>query len=172
MTVEVDKPCIRECGRPRAAGKSRCAVCLEKQRVANRRAYNARVRSGQCVFCSQRATVGAFCRDHWFKNVGVPHGLGNKKGQAILRELWEEQQGCCAVTGRPMSPGSTASLDHIVPKSRGGLSEKGNLRWVLLRINQMKWDMTNDEFVQICRVVVGASDRRAKALNDKSMRSN
>jgi hypothetical protein len=171
MTVEVDKLCIRGCGRPRTAGRARCAVCLEKQRASTRRCYNERAQRGQCVFCPKRATVGMFCRGHWFKNVGVPHGLGNKKGQALLQQLWEDQQGCCAVTGQAMSPGSTASLDHIIPKSRGGLSEKGNLRWVLLRINQMKWDMTHDEFVATCRVVVGASDRRAKAL-DKSMRSN
>lgn len=111
---------------------------------------------------------------HWFKNVGVPHGIGNKKGIELLRSLWLEQGGLCAVTGERLVPGSTASIDHIIPKSKGGTSERGNLRWVLLRINQAKWDMTHDEFVAVCRQVVREQDRReaAKATENHSMRSN
>lgn len=97
---------------------------------------------------------------HWFKNVGVPHGLGSKRGIEILRSLWDEQRGRCAVTGEVLVPGSTASIDHIIPKSRGGSSDGSNLRWVLLRVNQIKWDMTHDEFVDVCRAVVRAQDRR------------
>lgn len=164
--------CGRGCGRACVPGKSRCAVCLEKQRVSNRRLYNARAQCGQCVFCMKGAVVGMFCFDHWFKNVGVPHGLGNKKGQAILHALWEEQKGRCAVTGEFLTPGATASLDHIIPKSRGGSSEKSNLRWVLLSVNRSKWDMTHEEFVAVCRAVVREQDRQAKASNDVSMRSN
>jgi hypothetical protein len=48
MTVKVDKPCITGCGSIRAAGRSRCVECLEKQRVANRRFYNERIQRGQC----------------------------------------------------------------------------------------------------------------------------
>ncbi|MHB8815783.1 MAG: HNH endonuclease, partial [Steroidobacteraceae bacterium] len=96
---------------------------------------------------------------HWFKNVGAPHGLGNKVGVEVLRALWDEQRGRCAVTGDVLIPGVTASIDHIIPKSRGGSSNKGNLRWVLFRINQIKWDMTHDEFVATCRKVVRIQDR-------------
>jgi hypothetical protein len=132
---------------------------LEKKREGNQRLYNERAQRGQCVYCQERAAVGMFCFTHWFKNVGVPHGLGNKKGIVLLKQLWDEQNGRCAVTGTELLPGFNASLDHIVPKSRGGTSEKSNLRWVLLRINQIKWDMTHDEFVEVCRAVVLAQDQ-------------
>jgi 5-methylcytosine-specific restriction endonuclease McrA len=119
------------------------------------------------------ASVGIFCFDHWLKNVGVSHGLGNKKGIALLKSLWEEQKGICAVTGEKLAPGSTASLDHIIPKSRGGASEKGNLRWVTLRVNQIKWDMTHEEFVEMCRTIVREQDRRlVQERADHTMRSN
>lgn len=99
-----------------------------------------------------------FCLTHWFKNIGVSHGLGNKRGIALLRQLWNEQKGRCAVTGELLVPGITASIDHAIPKSKGGLSNKENLRWVLLNINRAKWDMTHDEFVEVCRLVVRTHD--------------
>lgn len=104
--------------------------------------------------------MGIFCFTHWLKNVGTSHGLGNKKGTATLLALWEEQSGLCAVTGEKLVPGLNASLDHIIPKSRGGSSDKKNLRWVLLRINQLKWDMTHEEFVDMCRLVVRVQDKQ------------
>lgn len=160
MAAELPLPCIRECGRMSILGRRRCQPCLEKQRTENRRFYADRVARGQCPYCRLAAEVGVFCLKHWFKNVGVSHGLGSNKGIAVLRELWEEQNGRCAVTGVVLIPGSTASIDHIMPKSRGGSSEKNNLRWVLLRINQIKWDMSHEEFVEVCRTVVREQDRR------------
>lgn len=152
--------CIPGCRRSRAPSKSRCSLHMENQRTKDRTSYRDRVLRGQCVFCQSSAAVGAFCFTHWFKNVGVPHGLGSKKGAAILQQLWEEQVGCCAVTGEKLIPGLNASLDHIIPKSRGGSSDKSNLRWVLLRVNQLKWDMTHEEFVEMCRLVVRAQAKQ------------
>lgn len=111
---------------------------------------------------------------HWFKNVGVPHGLGNKTGIALLAALWEEQAGRCAVTGDTLVPGYNASLDHIIPKSKGGTNERGNLRWVLLSINRMKWDMSHEDFLLMCRRVVREQDQQetVKATENLNMRSN
>lgn len=144
---------------------------FEKKRAHNRRYYSERVARGQCPKCILPAEVGIFCFTHWLKNVGVSHGLGNKKGTELLRQLWEEQRGRCAVTGEVLIPGATASLDHIIPKSRGGESIRGNLRWVLLKVNQLKWDMTHDELVEMCRKVIQAEDRRVTESN-QNMRSN
>lgn len=164
--------CIKGCGRPALSGRSRCAVCLERHRADHRRYYNQRVLRGQCPSCAKNAEVGIFCFTHWLKNVGVPHGLGNRKGIAVLQQLWVEQKGCCAVTGEVLVPGATASLDHVVPKSRGGDSSKKNLRWVLLRINQIKWDMTHEEFVETCRKVVRAADAALVQTSEQMARSN
>lgn len=167
-----DALCIRQCGRSALPDRRRCAVCLEKQRAENRRFYKDRVQKGQCPHCTSAASVGIFCLTHWFKNVGVPHGLGSKKGIELLQALWEEQKGCCAVTGEKLVPGVTASIDHIIPKSRGGTSERHNLRWVLLSINRCKWDMTHDEFLETCRKVVRAQTKHDEFKASATLRSN
>lgn len=167
--------CAMGCGRERAPGCKRCEACLKKKRGWDRGLYQARAQRGQCTCCMASAEVGLFCFDHWLKNVGNAHGLGNKKGIALLKQLWEEQGGRCAVTGEPLIPGATASIDHAIPKSRGGDSRKENLRWVLLQVNHIKWDMTHEEFLATCRLVVRAHERRdaAKELEQQLLaRSN
>jgi len=159
------EPCKQACGRPSLPGRLRCHVCMEKRRARARKDYRDRSLRGQCVYCQASASVGMFCFTHWLKNVGVPHGLGNKKGIAILQELWVNQDGRCAITGEKLIPGSTASIDHRIPKSKGGTSEKENLQWVLLFVNRIKWDMTNEEFVATCRKVVAATDRTTPIKN-------
>jgi 5-methylcytosine-specific restriction endonuclease McrA len=62
------------------------------------------------------------------------------------------------MTGRVLAP-ETAALDHIVPRSRGGVSTMGNAQIVLTVVNQAKGTMTPEEFVQLCRDVVDWHDR-------------
>jgi hypothetical protein len=121
--------------------------------------YRDRVLAGQCVFCKEAATAGAFCQKHWFKNIGTPYKLGNRAGIEFLRRIWDEQSGLCAVTGEKLIPGHNASLDHIVPVSKGGTSTRENLRWVLLEINRAKSNMTHEEFVAMCFKVVRVQGR-------------
>jgi hypothetical protein len=46
-----------------------------------------------------------------------------------------------------------ASLDHIIPVSRGGKNEKSNLQFVTCIVNITKSDMTHCEFVDFCKSV-------------------
>ncbi len=138
--------------------------------------YRRRVVSGQCVFCKQKATAGTFCFDHWLKNIGNPYKLTKRNGGIeILKSIWETQNGRCAVLGVPLIPGVNASLDHIVPLSKGGTSTKENLRWVLLEINRAKGELTHQQFVEMCRSVVLASSplpTETEITYDSEMRSN
>lgn len=59
----------------------------------------------------------------------------------------------CAISGRRLTP-ETASLDHIVPLSKGGAHDMSNLWLVDHRINLAKGTMTFEEFVEMCREVV------------------
>lgn len=72
----------------------------------------------------------------------------------MIKRLWEQQKGFCAITGELLIPGSTASLDHIVPRDKGGLTVEGNLQWVLYDVNIAKAALHHDEFVALCRKVV------------------
>jgi 5-methylcytosine-specific restriction endonuclease McrA len=46
----------------------------------------------------------------------------------IRTKLLDLQGGCCALCGSPI--GDDGSLDHILPKSRGGTNRQTNLRVV------------------------------------------
>lgn len=161
--------CTR-CSSPKNRKGPRCAGCIAKDREK----YHARVARGECVYCGERATAGAFCLHHWFKNIGAAHGLRKSNGGiALLKQIWEEQGGCCAVTGRVLTPGNDASLDHVVPSSKGGTNERGNLRWVLWVVNRAKSDMTHQQFVTMCREVVLAEEARGKSMQQvQDTRSN
>ena len=157
----------RTCGAV-SAKLSRCDVCREKLR-AN---YRFRVKNGGCVVCKDPATAGAFCFRHWLKNIGHPYGLNFKNGGlGMIEQLWTEQQGLCAVTGTELIPGHSASLDHLIPQSKGGPSTKENLRWVLLEINRAKMDLTHEQFVQMCRDVVAAADAKQSVAGTTTLRS-
>ena len=94
-----------------------------------------------------------FCRE---TNSGR-RWMANRKGSVRMRELLKklEQQGNrCALSGEPIDD-KNSEIDHIIPVSRGGSSEIENLQWVTRKINRMKQTMTNEEFVEACRAVIG-----------------
>jgi hypothetical protein len=69
--------------------------------------------------------------------------------------LFLQQGRHCAVTGLPLTMTrdghkQTASLDRI--DSEKGYVE-GNVRWVHTRINLMRLDMTDAEFIRWCKLV-------------------
>jgi len=72
----------------------------------------------------------------------------------MIMRLVEQQAFRCALSGRELTP-ETASLDHIVPLSRGGNHELSNLWAVDHQANSAKGTMTVDEFISLCREVAG-----------------
>lgn len=69
-----------------------------------------------------------------------------------LAALWKKQRGRCALTGRRLD--RTADLDHIIPKTRGGGDNVGNLRWLCREVNMVKRNLTDDEFLTLCGEVM------------------
>lgn len=76
-----------------------------------------------------------------------------------LRELIETQGGCCALTGRELTPHS-AVLDHKIAVSRGGRHTIENAQILHKIVNRAKHTLTNDEFIQLCREVVAHVDAK------------
>jgi len=68
-------------------------------------------------------------------------------------ELIAAQQRRCALTGRELIP-ADASLDHIIPISRGGPDCIENAQIVHKDVNRAKGVMLNAEFIKLCREVV------------------
>lgn len=77
-----------------------------------------------------------------------------------ILDLIKRSEYRCALTGRRLEP-KDASLDHIVPVSKGGAHVMSNLQIVHKQINQAKGTMTGSEFVAMCREVVAYADLKA-----------
>lgn len=82
-----------------------------------------------------------------------------------LRELVEAQGYKCAISGMELKP-ETASVDHRVPLSRGGAHTIDNVQLVHEQVQRAKGNMTDEEFVDMCRKVVKNASRRAQERAD------
>jgi hypothetical protein len=127
---------------PVVAGTATCAQCLERQQkwVRQQRAVK------KCINCVKPALPGnGFCEQHYF--YAAAYRLTN--GELVweeLRDLWNSQAGCCALTGKKLILGVNTSLDHKIPMSRGGTDQISNLQWVEDYVNFAKADRTTEEF--------------------------
>jgi hypothetical protein len=111
---------------------------------------------GICPECGDIAvTSGSYslCMKCWLKKMSKTL-TGTKTNWQILQRVYERQQGRCAYTGIELIPGLTASIDHKLPTSRGGTHDEHNLQWVTKQINCMKTDMTHDEFLAMCQLIL------------------
>jgi len=68
-------------------------------------------------------------------------------------ELVQRQGYLCAISGRKLTP-ETASLDHIIPFSRGGEHSIRNVWVVDHQVNIAKGTMSLEEFLAMCEDVV------------------
>ena len=76
-----------------------------------------------------------------------------------LLEILQKQKFTCPISGRALTP-ETASLDHIIPLSRGGEHSLSNVWIVDQQINHAKATLLLDEFIVLCRNIVShQSDR-------------
>ena len=62
----------------------------------------------------------------------------------------------CYITGEQFDPNDSTqwSLDHIMPKSRGGTNELSNAGQTTKMANQMKSSMTMEELFDMCEKIL------------------
>lgn len=81
----------------------------------------------------------------------------------MIMELIESQGFRCALSNRQLTP-ENASLDHVIPLSRGGTHDIENLCVVHHQVNTAKSSMTVDEFVTLCREVTECQDQSTSTV--------
>lgn len=81
-------------------------------------------------------------------------GLSFNLTTPYLTELWNQQQGLCALSGVELgfigTGWCTASVDRIDPSLGYDI---GNVQWVAWRVNDAKSNMNNQDFIDMCRAI-------------------
>ena len=75
-------------------------------------------------------------------------------------DLWKiakKQKLLCSFTGQRLTI-DNMSVDHIIPKSKGGLNIPSNIRLTLKSVNVARSNMTDDEFLSLCKLIVTAAN--------------
>lgn len=143
--------------------------CINCDSFATRNAANVVRSKYGCSECKGRLMAG---NNHYkWSGVGEITGYFVSKARAgaerksrtleflvdaeYLNNVWIKQAGRCAYSGVKLEIGTTkiettASLDRIDPSI--GYVE-GNVQFVHKKINTMKWDMTNYEFLSWIKII-------------------
>ena len=84
-------------------------------------------------------------------SAGVRQRLETAKAQDWRRKRFKKQDGLCAYCEAPMvlepqNSKRAATLDHVIPRSRGGEHHWENVVCACRTCNEEKGDMTADEF--------------------------
>ena len=71
----------------------------------------------------------------------------------------------CALTGVDinLADPETYSLDHIIPKSKGGLCTIDNCQIVCSAVNKAKHDLYMEDFIQLCKDVIAYTENNNTA---------
>lgn len=80
-----------------------------------------------------------------------------------LMKIWHKQKGRCAYTGKRLD--RSAQLDHVLPKALGGADELSNLQWVCPEVNYAKRDLTHEQFLELCALVISHNDHRIQFVD-------
>lgn len=142
------------CKRPAVEGMSLCEEHRKTNMLRARQRREVRRAAGLCERCTKKAVPGpdrlktSLCLDCYLK-VLARQQFGSAKRWQELKTIFGRQP-ICPYTGILMELGATASLDHKVPKARGGTHESANLQFVYssgaFDVNRMKGEMTDIEF--------------------------
>ena len=152
-------------------GKSKrlCLKCLKFQSEASLRLREKTKKKNCCVRCRSSDYIKNRIDMHRFKPAKVKLCIacylkrmsysvcGSQKLWEKLLKLFNEQNQLCVYTGEKLIIGVNASIDHINPRVKGGSNKIENLQWVDFRINLMKRDLVEPEFLKLIKKIHGYS---------------
>ena len=112
---------------------------------------------GLCTKCNlvRLPDSNLFCEKHFLQNLSHKI-LGTKKEWGYLKELIEKQKYKCFYSGVDLVLGLNASVDHTKASSKFPelKHSKDNVNWVDIRVNRMKRELDEQEFIDLCRSII------------------
>jgi hypothetical protein len=139
------------CGQKNEGAFSSCEKCLEKRRDREKTILD----SGFCL-CGERLPLITKweCKNCWLGRKAYEH-LGSRKRRKEIEDLFISQNYKCALTGDLLILGDGASIDHIIPPTKGGMeNDINNLQALTLDANHFKWTKTNQEVILLCKKIL------------------
>lgn len=139
---------------------------INHQRYLARKKYC--LENGIChnknMTCTEKAlSTHKMCEMHVFEEFAHRH-LKNDSRWKELRDLFYSQNQECYLTKKKLVLGVNASLDHIIPTSKGGTNETTNLAWMDENTNYAKNNLTNEQFIELCYSISENNPRKGKPL--------
>lgn len=118
-----------------------CSKCTIDNQLNKRKAYKEQ---GLCRCCGNKRLKGStVCFYHFVYLLSNKYQANAEK----LIDKLKEQNFKCFYTNTLLLPSVNASLDHIVPRSKGGTDEIDNLVWVDISVNNMKGNADLETFL-------------------------
>lgn len=142
-----------------------CQGCLELTERKLSVLLNGKSRG--CLSCIQTEHSNAGKVKAWFYQNAIKgaeaRNIKFDLSQEELEDLWARSEGKCALTGLPLimsrtyrEAEHTASLDRI---DSTDYYHKGNVQFVHSKINLFKFNWTQKEFIEMCRLVTDYARR-------------
>jgi hypothetical protein len=132
-------------------GKHFCQPCHEKSLQRLKLMSQFRKEAGLCYKCGKEPLDGfCYCEICYYKSKSQTY-FGNIDHWKEFRDLLASQGGRCIYSGRLLSIGVDAEIDHRIPKTRGGKNEMANFQFLHTYVNRMKMDHTHEEFLSLIR---------------------
>lgn len=132
--------------RPPREGRKLCEYCTTNYVAKGNQKQSERIKNGLCFRCGkQPENPSRACRACALKVIASDN-LKDIKRASEIGELLDKQQSRCVYTGLSLILGRNASLDHIVPRCKGGTDDLSNLQWIETGINRLKRDLDDAEF--------------------------
>ena len=130
-------------------GAIHCLVCDRRRQITQKQKW---IESGLCERCGNTKSKSHVkcCNKCYLKGTASKTLKDRTRWREIGLKLIE--QNCrCVYSGRLLVLGVNTSLDHIVPRCKGGTHDANNLQWIDYAINIMKSGLTEDEFLGFIR---------------------
>lgn len=127
---------------------------LEEKRKYWRNQYQ-RLKHTTNYVATRKRTGAVYRKRHTFQQLAKAQRKESKVNISRweLARLFIRQKGLCRLTGEKLTR-ENISLDHIVPKIRGGSVGIENLSFVTKEVNIAKNKLLDNEFVELCKKVI------------------
>jgi len=140
------------CGKSADKNSSSCLLCYRKQLIRTSRCRAQRVADGMCRYGDERIYKNQHCLKHWsaFREHQLFRSFKTLKGERLsdesvvrIKEIYETEicywcEGYTEVGNR--------SVDHVIPRIKGGGNEPGNLVMACIGCNSAKRDLLPSEW--------------------------